>query len=214
MYKVKKLKFKKKKMIKIGIDIDGVIANFMHHFSILSRNMYGEHLPILESEDEILNWDIHKFYPLTEEQIINVFDEINNMDTFWMQLNLIDVKNWIRFKDEFNNKEFEVYFITSRINGKNLHYQTVEWLTYNGWKNPQVIFANKKHDAINLLNIDYFIDDKLSTCEMCFIKTNCKVFIYDYPHNKKTVYANLKRLKNLGEFIDFIKQDLLKIKGG
>jgi len=190
--------------MKIGIDIDGVIANFSKAFSLLLRDMYGNHLPIIENENEILYWDWEKWYPLEEPELYEkAFEEINKSDNFWMQVELINEEHWNRFVKCFNVPEHEVYFITSRTNGINLHHQTVEWLSYHGWKNPQVILSKQKHVIVDELKLDYFIDDNLSTLSSVSWYTDAKCYLYNYPHNAGYYFSD-SRVNNLYDFTTII----------
>lgn len=192
-----------KKPIKIGVDIDGVIGNFIKHFSMLLREMYRNHIPIIENSDNVPEWDMHKWFPLTEEEIDKGFEEIGKSNSFWLQLELINQEHWERFIKEFNNDDYDVYFITSRVNGIGIRSQTINWLEWNGWKNPQVILSTNKPYVINGIGINYFIDDKDDTVFYAHNLTFAKCYLYKYPHNC-LYYSNLNRLNNLDEFTNLI----------
>lgn len=198
--------------IKIGVDIDGVIANFIRGFSILARNRFGKHVPIIENKEDILTWDF-SFLNITEREAGEIFIEIQKSDSFWTTLKVVDLESWRDFITEFNTDKYEVYFISNRENGINLHSQTVKWLNSVGWRNPQVILTKTKHYIIGLLEIDYFIDDNSKNCQDALMLTSADCYVYDYPHNRyiEMEYFNseIKRVNNLTEF----KNDILnKIK--
>lgn len=65
----KKIHFKLKKFnmnnCKIGIDLDGVIANFAYSFTELASHVYG--MRVIEDENQILDWDWSKWYGLDKK---------------------------------------------------------------------------------------------------------------------------------------------------
>lgn len=195
------------KNLKIGVDIDGVVGNFIKLFSMHLRDMYGKELPIVENSDNVPDWDMHLWYPLSKQQISDGFKEINKSNSFWMQLELINKEHWENFIHSFNHPFYDVYFITSRENGINIHYQTVSWLYYHGWENPQVILSNKKYNIINGIGIDYFIDDNFLTVKDATEKTNATCVLYNYPHNNIINQPDLLRVNNLEEFTNLILQN-------
>lgn len=203
--------------MKIGVDLDGVCCNFVLHFSKLYRKIYGNEYPLLIDKEQISDWDF-KFTGLSDIQINGIFDRINFTNDFWYTIPTLDINNFKYFRDKFNMSE--VYFITSRKNGRNIFYQTIRWLEDKGWRYPQLILSNNKSDIIADLNIEYFIDDSGETCNeiLCNPKLydndrnyKVKTCIMDYPHNRQGIVSEeiglIKRVNNLREFTDYILKE-------
>lgn len=188
--------------MKIGADLDGVVADFCLSFSQHCNDKYGS--KILTEPEQIVNWDFAELLHITTKQVNDIFDEIGNSRTFWRTLKVRDRKSFNYFKKYFNNDE--VYFITNRCKGINIFSQTVDWLDSFGWINPQVIVTEKKWRIIKELDLKYFIDDKLENCEQIYRHTDCKPIVYDYPHNRANKI--LTRVSNLREFTDIVKEKL------
>lgn len=184
--------------MRIGVDLDGVCADFMLGFSEISSKIFGTHT--VTDREQVTHWDLQEVFGISEEQIHVVWNEINSSNNFWRTLKPWDRKSFNYFKNAFNGEE--VYFITARIRGKNIYKQTVSWLDSVGWINPQVIITVDKVPIIQYLGLDYFVDDRLETCHDISATTNCKAIIYDYPHNR--INKTLTRVSNLREYTDIL----------
>lgn len=185
--------------MKIGVDLDGVVADFCYSFSHKCNELYGSEM--LTETDQIISWDFKEILKLNQSQIDKAFEEIDKSRTFWRALKVLDRKSFNYFKKYFNNQE--VYWITNRSKGVNIFSQSVEWLDSFGWRNPQVIVTEKKWRIVKDLQLRYFLDDHLENCEQIYRHTNCIPVVYDYPHNRKNKV--LKRVFNLREFTDIVK---------
>lgn len=191
-------------MIKdIGIDIDGVLANFTQAISIKLREVYGiERADVLQTEN-VLDWYYTKNFPtLTKKEIDIVFKDIVDDKYFWTEM--IDVLDWNYIellKFIINDNIFKVHFITSRP-GKRIYNYTKEWLKLKlQTDNFNLHIADSWKDKrayIEQQNIKCFIDDHLETCES-LVEVCSILFKPDYPYNKTTD----KRIKN-GNLFDFL----------
>lgn len=188
-------------MIKdIGIDIDGVLANFTQAISIKLREVYGiEKADVLQPKN-VLDWYYTKNFPyLTREEIDKVFEDVIDDHYFWVEM--IDVLDWKGLellKFIINDNIFNIHFITSRP-GKYIYDYTYEWLKLklqtdnfnlhiaDSWKDKRAYIEDQ--------NIECFIDDHLETCES-LVEVCPVLFKPDYPYNKTTD----KRIKNGGLF--------------
>lgn len=187
---------------KIGIDLDGVIANFAYSFTELASHVYG--MRVIEDENQILDWDWSKWYGLDKKRLEKLFEMIDESDIFWMQLKLLpQPEEWNRFKTIFNLQNYDVYFITSRQNGINIKKQCEQWLEMNGWNNPTVLLSTQKELVVKGLELDYFIDDNYNTCvKVKEMNPSTTTIIRDYPYNQGS--EQFIRVKNLNEFIAWI----------
>lgn len=185
--------------INVGIDLDGITANFSKRFSEECRALYGEDLPLISDHSAIKSWDWAQWYPLTRKQIAHVWDAIDRQDNFWESLEILNEVNWKALQQLQDMEEVNVYFITSRPKtaGRSVARQSVNWLSAHGWRNPQVIVTENKADFASLLQLRHFIDDNSYNCVT--VKNEnpyCRVYIPDYPYNRDVAQSNIKRLSH------------------
>jgi uncharacterized HAD superfamily protein len=198
----------------LGVDLDGVVANYAFTFSQLLRELYGKTLPLVNEDDFGLDWDWAKWYPLTKEQIDGAYlEEMPKVENFWMKLKLMDEADWTYFKDQVQSlKKTNVYFITSRISteGYSVVKQSQKWLIEKGFENPNVIVHNYKGPVVKALNIKAFIDDKFGNCADVLNNngSNCEVYLRNCNYNLSYNHPKIKRVNSLKEFIDSIKPKL------
>lgn len=146
-------------MKKIAFDMDGVLVNFMKGFSELGKRMNPE-LPIVNDEDTKA-WNLESWYG-NKEIVSDIWNYMRKEDIFfWTKLEpLVSKEEITRIK--YNGHE--IYVITSRNNVGYIsaQKQTVAWVKeiFDCAHPPQVIICTNKAKICELLNIDYYIDDK------------------------------------------------------
>lgn len=145
--------------MKIGIDLDGVLANFNDGFKriiiqVTQKDLFGPN-HIYTHWD----WDIKAGYTLEERQAS--MDVVDNSTTFWQDLqphkHNIEALNKALW--EGNLGQHEIYFISSRFHGKLIKDQTETWLEKQGIERPTVLLSDRKGLMAYGLRLDCFIDD-------------------------------------------------------
>lgn len=145
-------------MRRIGVDLDGVAADFVEAFFRISNPMFGTAYTIQE------DWDFTQY---TKDQLDMVWTEIKGTKNFWQTLRPEVGTNSLRYPV----KNRELVFITSRVPtlGHSAREQSCQWLRREfGITHPFVIVADKvdqKPAIVKALGIESFIDDKRSTIE-------------------------------------------------
>ncbi len=142
--------------MKIAIDLDGVVADFVHGFNILLNKVN----PKLNIDR---NWqpdcrDGWSFIGVKEAELKAAWDYIGHSD-FWLRLRsdrTMKPLDWIKLKQLCFQQD--VYFVTIRSTAfaKN-HAET--WLMQQGIENPTVIIAQDKGSIIKGIKANVFIDD-------------------------------------------------------
>lgn len=169
--------------LKIGLDIDGVLSDFIGGF----YKWFGEKMPVIKTwENEFVN---ERFYIITHEK------------EFWMSLEPAISPAEINFP---------VYcYITARPIDSHI---TFKWLVDNGFP-PAPVFGvgsnGSKHDTkveiVKTLNLDYFVDDKRQHYEQINEETNCVCFLYETTWTEwEEDCFKLKHLRDLGTFVKLI----------
>lgn len=195
---------------KIGIDLDGVVADFYKGYTKLATQKFGNHVEVLcsiKDRERFSTWKLEKIMNLEKFQAEEMIESINNFPIFYETLELLYPESWQKLITEFSNKEdYEITFITSRKNSESVSVREVtkRWLQVQGWQNPSVIVTDEKGLFCKVLGIQKFVDDSLKNCldVHTHCQEACEVFILDYPHNRDhQIPDSIKRIHTLEDFI-------------
>lgn len=195
---------------KIGVDLDGVVADFYKGFTTLARNKFGDHIELvcgIKDKEKFSTWKLEKIMNLTKEEVKEMMNYINNNPSFYESLGLLEANTWEQFKKLYcNRQDYEITFITSRKSSQNVSVREISkwWLAKHGWENPSVIVTDEKGITCKLLGIEKFVDDSLKNCLDIHghCQDSCEVFILDYPHNRDhNIPEGIKRIHSFEEFI-------------
>ena len=178
--------------MKIGIDIDGVISDFVTSFRVVVKERYG----IEFGYEDIREHDLYKVLGISEKEalelIIATFDyDINT------QPDAVDCIKKLK-------KNHEIIIVTARP--KITEEITKKWLKEKGIAYDKLIFITEgnKHQAVNE-GFDVIIDDHLKEIIRWFEKVPL-VLIYNHPWNKSlNIKNNFERVfnwKNILERLD------------
>lgn len=184
------------KRLKIGIDIDGVLANFVGAFSKLAHERFGKpaKLPY-----EQVDWDWANA-GITEKEISKLWAVIRATENFWQTLEPYPVDLLLPV-----SLQHDVYFITHRVStaGRSTTEQSARWIQYHyGIKFPQVIPTRFKGDVADALQLDAFIDDKPSNIiEVAKRVPEADVFVLDAGYNRVPELDGFPRVKSVDYFL-------------
>lgn len=146
----------------IGVDIDGILADFNSSYIELVPKLTGRNLfPAGYTKDDITTWSYPETFGYTNKEISEVWDWIEQDDEFWSNLNPLEgAEDFINKLAGLEiSKPADVYFITSRV-GCNVKWQTERWLARLGFDPATVLISAKKGLCCQALKINAYIDDK------------------------------------------------------
>jgi hypothetical protein len=192
--------------VKFGIDMDGVLCDFIQGYNALAKAQFGIELPypavtwdhgptngITKSQDNTL-WELIKSTPFhgALHALPGALDAIGRLNVLGMQ-------------------GHSVYFITSRP-GPLAKFWAEVWLKNHGMDLPTVLIASKKGYVAKGLQLDVFVDDKPENNLDVLGAVGCqglvdppvRVYLIDQPWNQ---WADQplnygKRVKDLNEVLD------------
>lgn len=202
-------------IINVGVDLDGIVANFSKKFSQFCNEVYGTKCYVIEDPSSIKDWDWHRWYPIKESEIDHIWNEIRNTRDFWMSLEILNRGQWEYFIDKIGkSNNVNVYFITTRDEtiGMTAAKQSAMWLEAHSWKQPFVIKTKQKEKFIENLNIEFFIDDKAEN--LIRIKNHnasCRVYAPDFPFSIPKLDLSkieYKKVPGLRQYADDILEEL------
>jgi uncharacterized HAD superfamily protein len=166
--------------LKIGVDVDGVLVDFVAAFKkeaaqVLGREIIGEQT----------SWDFEDSLEISQSEVSKVWDSIDATPD-WFYLNAI-AKPGVEHYLPWLTRAHDVYFITSRKQGAGLPvaYQTQLCLYELGVEFPVVIANTDKGETAAALELDAFVDDYIKNIErVCKVSPKTRVYIMDATYNK------------------------------
>jgi len=148
------------KNMKIGIDVDGVLACFTDSFcelmvSVTNRNLWGPARPV-----HIPSWDFPEYYGYTVDEVKAAFQWIAAQDFWWTTLpGYPDTYEAMLYLRKRSTQNDHLYFITDRA-GATAKTQTEKWIQQWGIINPTVLISKEKGLCARALALDAYIDDR------------------------------------------------------
>ena len=145
--------------IRVGFDVDGVVANFNKAFRETAAQMNGpagSHDP----SDPAAR-------ALAADAMKRVWDHIGRTAQWWLQLEPYEPEEIERLYRISRQRRWEVYFMTTRPSsaGETTQFQTQWWLETHGFPLPSVLTVpGSRGDAANALKLDIAVDDRLTNC--------------------------------------------------
>jgi 5'(3')-deoxyribonucleotidase len=154
----------------IGVDIDGVLANFNKAYRERLIQVTGRDLiPAVDCSGDTIGstppcWSYPvDHYGYTKDEDRAVWKSITEDRHFWRKIE--PFARTRGFLEELYFQHDEVYFITTRP-GVDVQLQSIDWLMENGYPDePQVLIARgEKGFLAHGLGLTHFLDDKPENC--------------------------------------------------
>ena len=173
-------------MSRIGVDIDGVLANFNESYIETVVAVTGRDLFPARPFD-IVTWNYPESYGYTREEVAKVWECIKASETFWQNLGTYPTTvNDLNYLAEKQEEGHDVYFVTARP-GVLAKFQTEMW--FLGIPQceitPTVLISSEKGLCAKALSLDAYIDDRWeNVIDVVSVSPSTRVFILDRPWNR------------------------------
>lgn len=147
--------------MRIGVDVDGVLADFNRAYIPRIISVTGINNFPLDGSGAVLDvWNYPKKYGYTNKQISTVWDSIRADSTFWLSLEEFPTTGHdLYYLTQQMTEGHDVYFITARV-GPTAKRQTEQWLESRLGAPATVLISNEKGLMAAGLELDAYIDDK------------------------------------------------------
>jgi hypothetical protein len=161
--------------LRIGFDVDGVLADFESAFLAVEQRLFGPVAPISragnpeeEPRDESDDPQIggRRIIELRRRRDA-VWAAIHSTPDFWTTLKPTDEEAVPRIHSLMRQHRWEVFFITQRpaTEGDTVQRQTQQWLVAQGFDLPSVlVIPGSRGAAAGALRLDYHVDDSAKNC--------------------------------------------------
>lgn len=185
--------------MRIGIDCDGVLADFNLAFieriiAVTKRDLFPPR-PFA-----ITTWNYPEQYGYTREEVSAVWTTIKDDPNFWAELpEYADTAEALRYLNDRRLAGDDLYFITARP-GINAKKQTENWLLRH-WPTPfapqvTVLLSSDKDLCAVALGLDIYVDDRIENVESVVTARNYDVkgrylgertrtYVLDQPWNRQ-----------------------------
>lgn len=171
--------------MRIGVDLDGVLADFNSDFMNLMTTVTGRDL-FGHPRKAITCWN----YPVdqfgyTKEEFNRAWQAVEKSDSFWRRLGDYPLAPTVLAQLDDMAGAHDIYFITSRV-GQQAKLQTECWLNARGFAWPTVLVSSAKGACAKALKLDLYIDDKTENCtDVVACQPKCQVLMLSQPWNTK-----------------------------
>lgn len=185
--------------MRIGIDIDGVLADFYSAYERLCIEVEGvDHFGVHRFPQEYpCTWNWPEHYGYSDATVKEVWRRIKTSRDFWAKLTTLPDMGYLSYIPT----GAEVYFITARP-GLNPKYQTEMWFRYYDVPSPTVLISDQKGLCCAALNLDKYIDDKWENVIDAAETSFATVFLIDRPYNRFETDLPIRRVKTLREALE------------
>lgn len=192
--------------MKLGVDVDGVLADFNGNFIERYITVIGED-KFPARPFEIKSWNYPEDdYGYSVEQTGNVWSSIKRDRSFWQDLPPYeDTHDAMRQLSRLSWEEHDIYFITSRM-GVKAKQQTEDWIMNNGFSDyPTVLISSEKGLCARALKLDFYIDDRTENCEDVrdHAMANCVMLARSWNRD----IPNVPRIPNMAAFFDAVNAE-------
>lgn len=158
--------------IRIGIDVDGVIANFRTAFHAAAVRCLRR--DVADSDDP------ESAGPLSPDDVRRVWEYIARTQNWWMEVPPYEPDQIARLYSLTRAIGWEVFFMTKRppSAGDSVQFQTQWWIERFGFYLPAVLTVpGSRGDIASGLRLDLIIDDQVINCIEVISATPAKALL-------------------------------------
>jgi uncharacterized HAD superfamily protein len=188
----------------IGLDIDGVLADFISPFlRVLEARMgNGPIDPESITDPNFMNHPL-----ITMEIISECIAKVSDDPKFWEALEPLPSAEQWQALDRLSCKN-NLVFVTHRYEREtyDISQVTRDWLRKHGVSHPVVYFTqNYKSELIGKLNVELFVDDRHENCRDVAEKTDAVVLMPHRPYNQTFTHPRVRRIQDLDELFVYLE---------
>lgn len=188
----------------IGVDVDGVLADFNRDYIEKVIDLSGRDLFPARPFD-IPCWSYPEHYGYTRREVSEVWTQIKLSANFWVNLQgYPSTEGFLEFLDSLDGNN-DIYFVTSRV-GIRVKHQTETWLYEHGFNKPTVLISSEKGLCANALKMDYYIDDKNENVRDVVEVSGADCFMLAQPWNESQF--GCVRVDSIVDFQKVLKEAL------
>jgi len=192
--------------MKIGIDIDEVLAEFMEAFFGYYESAFGEKYFVKDIRDYYS--DFSRISGLNRKKFLEIMDDFYRTG-FYRKTRPVD--GAVKAVGELSGRH-ELFAITAR--SEKVKKETMEFLEKHFLDvSFKVFFSNELHEGANIkkedickgLGIGVLVEDS-GKYAICYAEAGIKVLLLDKPWNQGVEHENIIRVNNWDEVLNEIRR--------
>lgn len=201
--------------MRIGFDVDGVLADFANAYQRLIIEVSGKNLFHPTDGDRPPCWDWPEFRGYDKATMKEVWGRIKASERWNLDLDELEGCRTLRMCILDMMRWHDIYFVTNRPS-KDAKWQTEQWLMLHlGIERPTVLISEDKGPIAKALKLDVYIDDKFENIvDTLKSSQHTRAYLLDktYNQNEQTVvsamfdgcvYArSIVRVPTVGKMLD------------
>jgi uncharacterized HAD superfamily protein len=187
----------------IGLDIDGVLADFISPFVRFLEQHVGRGSIDPETITD-LTFSNHPF--LSQQIVAECIQNVSNDPRFWRRLAPLPSAEQWRVLDSLSRRQ-KLVFVTHRYEHESYSIREVtrDWLKQQGVTQPVVYFTQTyKSELIRKLNVKLFVDDRHENCRDVAENTEAVVFMPHRIYNRSFAHPRVQRIQDLAELFVYL----------
>lgn len=178
--------------VKISVDLDGVLVDWVTGYRQLVKELVGVDLPAATT----WQWDREV---LGKERVAEVWRWIHAHPGWWLRLQSLEGYPAFDRLNQLARRGVDVYFITARPEGTKRVAE--DWLERHGIEFPTVVLARSKWIACAGIGVQYGLDDHEEYAESCAQEADVNMTILDAPYNQGWTG---QRVECVSEWLDVV----------
>jgi hypothetical protein len=199
-------------MLRLGIDVDGVVADFRSAFRALAERELGLAPDDIDAE-------------LSKADVDRLWRAVATTTNWWLDIPPYEPDQIARLYAEVRRSRWEVFFMTSRppSGGDSVQLQTQVWLERHGYYLPSVLTtpAGSRGELARSLRLDLALDDRLVNCLEIISASNSKAVLVlrasaESPVREAAEARGIGVVPSLAQALDAVERlaDLMTVRRG
>lgn len=199
--------------LRIGIDMDGVLADFLSAFRQVETRLFGPGAEVAPEDPEEEEERQERGLFETRQRHRAIWREIETTGNFWTTLEPLGRDAVRRLQELSLTHRWEVFFITQRpaSAGETVQRQTQRWLRDQGFELPSVLVVSGSRSAVvHALRLDYHVDDSMQHCLDVIADSPAKTILV-VPDSSESGIAHARKLgmapvSTIDQALDILEQ--------